>query len=106
MCKSAKTLLLIGAFAFLFCAPASAFVELPIEHDWTVTVLGYTFGIQSYPAYKSTPVCSVVYYGFGSFASWHSPYAVVTIIVAAPLLVFVGVAGFLAWRRRSHEKVA
>src|SRR5438876_9804498 len=101
MGKSAKTLLLIGAFVFLGCAPASAFVMLPIKHDWTVTVLGYMFGIQSYPAYGTTPVCSVVYYGVGSFAIWHSPSAVVAIIITAPLLVCVGIAGFLAWRRRS-----
>jgi hypothetical protein len=105
MNKIAKTFLLTGGFLLLFCTSATALVVLPIDHDWTVSVLGYKFGIESYPAYGSTPACSVVFYGAGNFDVWQSPYIVAAVIVAVPLLVIVVLLGLLSWRRRRRKEI-
>jgi len=101
MSATNKTLLLIGVFCLFVCAPASALVQLPIDHDWTVTVLGWKFGIESYPAYRDHPASSTVYYGIADFSVWQSPYIVVTEMLAMPLLL---IAGFVALRHRQKRR--
>jgi len=76
---------------------------VPIDHDWTLTIAGYTFGIQSYPTFRGNPAYSTVYYGFGSFWTYQSPYVIIGMVAIVPLVCIIGT---VAWRRRKHERAA